>query len=92
MRSAMDFGNFRRSSVGFERVTWHFRQPGPPIDLLATFRYFYGPTMNAFDAARKDGREPELARELETLFESQNRATSGTDIGATFLKVTVIKA
>ena len=79
-------------AIRFERATWHFRQPGPPIDLLATFRHFYGPTMNAFEAARKDGREPELARELEALFESQNRAPSGTEIGATFLKVTVTKA
>ena len=79
-------------AIRFERATWHFRQPGPPIDLLATFRHFYGPTMNAFEAARKDGREPELARELEALFEGQNRASSGTEIGATFLKVTVTKA
>ena len=92
VRQRFEAAGIAPGGIGFERVTWHFRQPGPPIDLLATFRYFYGPTMNAFDAARKDGREPELARELETLFESQNRATSGTDIGATFLKVTVIKA
>ena len=92
VRQRFEAAGIAPGGIGFERVTWHFRQPGPPIDLLATLRYFYGPTMNAFDAARKDGREPELARELETLFESQNRATSGTDIGATFLKVTVIKA
>ena len=75
----------------FERATWYFRTPGPPSDLLSTFRHFYGPTMNAFEAARKDGREPELARELDALFEAQNRAASGTEIPATFLKVTIAK-
>ncbi len=77
--------------VHFERATWYFRTPGPPSDLLSTFRHFYGPTMNAFEAARKDGREPELARELDALFEAQNRAASGTEIPATFLKVTIAK-
>ncbi len=77
--------------VHFERATWYFRTPGPPSDLLSTFRHFYGPTMNAFEAASKDGREPELARELDALFEAQNRAASGTEIPATFLKVTIAK-
>jgi SAM-dependent methyltransferase len=91
VRQRFEAAGIAPSDVQFERATWHFRQPGPPTDLLATFRHFYGPTMNAFEAARKDGREPELARELEALFEDQNRASSGTEIGATFLKVTVTK-
>ena len=36
--------------------------------LLAGFRTYYGPTMNAFEAAAANGREAELQAELEDLF------------------------
>jgi SAM-dependent methyltransferase len=77
--------------IRFERATYRFRQPGPPSELLATFRSFYGPTMNAFDAADRGGRAGDLAQELGSLFASQNRGGADTDIPATFLKVTVTK-
>jgi SAM-dependent methyltransferase len=77
-------------NIAFERSTWVFRHPGPPAEFLAMFRDYYGPTMNAFDAAAKDGREAELQAELTGLFEAQNRAgPDRTDIPATYLKVTV---
>ncbi|HET9640521.1 MAG TPA: class I SAM-dependent methyltransferase [Allosphingosinicella sp.] len=77
-------------SVRCERATWRFRHSGPPAEFLAMFRHYYGPTMNAFDAAAKDGREAQLEAELEELFEAQNRAgPERTDIPATYLKVTV---
>lgn len=79
-------------NISFERVTWRFRQPGPPSQLLSTFRSFYGPTMNAFEAAEKNGVAKELGEELEQLFNSQNRGGPDTDIPATYLKVTAIKA
>ncbi|HYG48791.1 MAG TPA: class I SAM-dependent methyltransferase [Allosphingosinicella sp.] len=80
-------------NVAFERATWVFRHSGPPVEFLAIFRDFYGPTMNAFDAAAKDGREARLQSELEQLFEAQNQAGAGsTEIPATYLKVTVTKA
>jgi SAM-dependent methyltransferase len=79
------------ANIGFERETWRFRQPGPPSALLATFRDYYGPTMNAFDAAEKSCRAGELAKDLGELFESQNQGGADTDIPATFLKVTVTK-
>ena len=54
------------------------------------FRDYYGPTMNAFDAAARDGREAQLQAELGELFEAQNRAgPERTEIAATYLKVTV---
>jgi uncharacterized protein HemY len=56
------------------------------------FRDFYGPTMNAFEAAAKQGKEEQLYAELAALFERQNQSgSSGTEIPATFLKVTVNK-
>ena len=68
-----------------------FRAPKPPSEFLADFRNYYGPTMNAFAAAATAGRAEELQRELESLFERQNRSpTPGTTvIPATFLRVTV---
>jgi hypothetical protein len=53
------------------------------------FRKYYGPTMNAFEAAEKNGRAAELQKELEELFRSQNKSRDGTSIPATFLRVTV---
>ena len=52
---------------------------------------YYGPTMNAFDAAEKNGRADDLQKELEILFNSQNQSPSrdATSIPATFLRVTV---
>lgn len=79
-------------NIAFERLTWRFRQSGPPSQLLATFRAFYGPTMNAFEAAESNGVAGTLGEELEQLFNSHNRGGSGTDIPATYLKVTATKA
>ena len=55
------------------------------------FRTYYGPTMNAFEAAEKNGRDADLLKELEALFESQNKSSnpSTTSIPASFLRVTV---
>jgi SAM-dependent methyltransferase len=75
--------------VSFVRDTFTFRTAGTPQDLLETFRRFYGPTMNAFDAAEKNGRAAELQAELEQLFNAQNQSAQGTTIPATFLRVEV---
>ena len=79
-------------SIAFERRAWLFRHPGPPAEFLDLFRHYYGPTMNAFEGAAKDGREEALHAELADLFEAQNRAgPDRTEIAATYLKVTVAK-
>jgi SAM-dependent methyltransferase len=75
--------------VSFGRGTWTFNHPGTPAELLAEFKDYYGPTMNAFDAAAADGREADLQAELEALFEEQNTSDEGTSIPATFLRVSV---
>jgi|SRR4051812_23148051 len=77
--------------VSLVRDTYTFNFPRPPSDLVAAFRSFYGPTMNAFDAAEKSGRAADLQQELEGLFNSQNRSPrkDATAIPATFLRVTV---
>ncbi len=77
--------------VSCERDTFVFRAPVPPSEFLATFRTYYGPTMNAFEAAGTNGRADELQRELEKLFNAQNQSgdENSTSIPATFLRVTV---
>jgi len=45
--------------------------------------------MNAFEAAEKKGKAAELQKELEELFNSQNKSQDGTSIPATFLRVTI---
>jgi len=78
-------------NISFERDTFTFNFPGRPSELLAEFRSYYGPTMNAFEAAASDGRETELQSELEALFDAQNSSPDEdrTSIPATFLRVTV---
>ena len=48
--------------VSFDRDTFTFRFNGPPGGLVNEFRDYYGPTMNAFDAAGKNGRAADLQR------------------------------
>ena len=71
------------------RDTFIFRFAGSPAQLVDEFRRYYGPTMNAFDAAEKNGRAASLQAELEELFTAQNTSTNGTTIPATFLRVEV---
>jgi len=80
-----------RERIAFARDTYMFEFPGRPAGFVDVFRRYYGPTMNAFEAAEKNGRAADLLRELEALFESQNRhaGRDATSIPATFLRVTV---
>ena len=75
----------------FVRDTFVFGFAGPPAELVDAFRHLYGPTMNAFEAAEKNGRAEALRAELDALFTSQNRSPEGggTRVPATFLRVTV---
>ncbi len=79
-------------NVTFARDTFTFESPGTPAMMVATFRDFYGPTMNAFEAAKKNARADDLQRELELLFNSQNQSVNQdtTLIPATYLRVTVL--
>jgi SAM-dependent methyltransferase len=77
--------------ISFARETYTFEYPAAPTELLAVFREYYGPTMNAFAAAEADGRTEDLQKELADLFTTQNTSPSAdiTSIPATFLQVTV---
>ena len=77
--------------VSLVRDTYTFDYSGPPSQLLAEFREYYGPTMNAYAAASASGREADLQAELDALFNEQNASTQpgATSIAATLLRVTV---
>ena len=80
-----------KEKISFARDSFTFNYPGTPVEYLALFRQFYGPTMNAFEAAEKSGRADALQKELEALFNAQNNSPrkAATSISATFLRVTV---
>lgn len=77
--------------ISFVRDTFSFHYPGHPAAFVDEFRRYYGPTMNAFEAAEKNGRAGDLQLELEELFASQNQSLrpGATSIPATYLRVTV---
>ena len=80
-----------KEKISFVRDTFTFNFDGAPSAFVDAFRKYYGPTMNAFAAAEKNGRADELQKELEDLFASQNQSPQkgATSIPATFLRVTV---
>jgi ubiquinone/menaquinone biosynthesis C-methylase UbiE len=80
-----------KEKISMVKDTFHFVSPdNSPTDFIELFRRFYGPTMNAFEAAEKNGKVEELRTQLVELANSQNTSThGGTSIPATFLRVTV---
>lgn len=80
-------------NISFVRDTFTFNAPYGPKELVSRFKDYYGPTMNAFEAAEKNGKAADLQQELEDLFVSQNQSgdNNSTSIPATFLRVTVVK-
>jgi len=80
-----------KDKIAFHRDTYTFNTPHTPSAFVADFRTYYGPTMNAFAAAEQNGKAADLQKELEALFEQQNKshAKGTTSIPATFLMVTV---
>ncbi len=80
-----------KENITFSRDTFMFTASYPPSELVNMFKTYYGPTMNAFEAAEKNGKALELQQELDVLFASQNKSTdkNTTSIPAAFLRVTV---
>lgn len=87
------FGNagIPKENISFKRETFTFRTNSSPAEFVDLFRTYYGPTMNAFEAAEKNGKANDLREELVALFTTQNQSGSKdkTSIPATFLLVTV---
>jgi len=89
------FGNagVPRENISFIKDTFIFNADYSPSEFVSTFKNYYGPTMNAFEAAEKNGKALDLQRELEDLFNSQNKSNNKntTSVPATFLRVTVMR-
>jgi SAM-dependent methyltransferase len=77
--------------VSFVRSLFSFDYPGEPAEYAEVMRTYYGPTMNAVDAADKSGRLADLKREIDELYIAHNRSTTAatTSIPAAYLRVTV---
>jgi ubiquinone/menaquinone biosynthesis C-methylase UbiE len=82
-----------KENISFTKDTFTFNAPYTPAEFVGMFKDYYGPTMNAFEAAEKNGKGLDLQHELEGLFISQNKSATGntTSIPATFLRVTVMR-
>jgi ubiquinone/menaquinone biosynthesis C-methylase UbiE len=80
-----------RERISMVRDTYHFiSHDKGPAEFAELFRRFYGPTMNAYEAAEQTGRVKELHGQLSELTQAQNQSKNGgTSIPATFLRVTV---
>ncbi|HJW16867.1 MAG TPA: methyltransferase domain-containing protein [Flavisolibacter sp.] len=80
-----------KENISFARETFTFTANYSPSEFLSNFRKYYGPTMNAFEAAEKNGKAEALQQELETLFIKENKSGNQNtlSIPATFLRVTV---
>ncbi len=80
-----------KEDISFLKDSFTFEIACPPAAFLELFRKYYGPTMNAFEAAEKNGKAADLQRELEELFTRQNSSGNNntTRIVANFLRVTV---
>jgi ubiquinone/menaquinone biosynthesis C-methylase UbiE len=82
-----------KENISFLKDTFTFNAPYSPKEFVSNFKNYYGPTMNAFEAAEKNGKAGDLQRELEDLFTSQNKSSNNntTIIPASFLRVTAVK-
>ncbi|HEY4839826.1 MAG TPA: methyltransferase domain-containing protein [Candidatus Acidoferrales bacterium] len=61
-----------------------------PARFIELLERYYGPTMNAYDAAQKNGKVDELHGQLLELAKAQNKSSDGsTSMPATFMRVTV---
>lgn len=82
-----------KENISFVRDTFTFKAPYSPAEFVNTFKTFYGPTMNAFEAAEKNGKAEALEQELKNLFARENKSADPhtTEIPATYLRITVNK-
>jgi len=80
-----------KENVSMVKDTYYFASPDKsPTQFIELFETFYGPTMNAVEAAQKNGKAGELHNQLVELANSQNKSKdAGILIPATFMRVTV---
>ncbi|HZE84157.1 MAG TPA: class I SAM-dependent methyltransferase [Puia sp.] len=81
----------KKEDISISKDSFTFNAACTPSEFVGIFKNYYGPTMNAFEAAEKNGKAADLQSELEALFNRENKSATGgtTSIPANFLKVTV---
>jgi ubiquinone/menaquinone biosynthesis C-methylase UbiE len=81
----------KKGNISFLKDVFTFEIACPSAQYVDMFRKYYGPTMNAFEAAEKNGKATDLQRELEALFARENKSAdkNKTCISANFLRVIV---
>src|SRR5438477_559365 len=93
-RNLVEAGNRRAREQGLNNLKFqegdasNLQQlPDKAFDLVVSiFGAMFAP--KPFEVAEKKGRAGELQKELEELFDSQNKSQAATSIPATFLRVT----
>ena len=80
-----------KENISFAKENFTFTADYSPSVFVSNFRNYYGPTMNAFEAAEKNGKAEALQQELETLFNTHNKSGNENtlSISVNFLLVTV---
>jgi ubiquinone/menaquinone biosynthesis C-methylase UbiE len=79
-----------KENISVAADTYYFARPdATPAQFIELFEAYYGPTMNAVEAARKSSQAGELHDRLVALANGQNKSETGTFIPATFARVTV---
>jgi len=80
-----------KENISMVHDTYYFASPEKsPAQFIDLFEKFYGPTMNAVEAAQKNGKAEELHKQLLDLANAQNKSkNAGTFIPATFMRITV---
>jgi SAM-dependent methyltransferase len=85
---------FGQAGVPAERIsmvrdTFYFASPDKnPDEYIEVWETFYGPTMNAVEAARKNGRADDLHNQLVEMTRALNKSKEGILVPATFMRVT----
>jgi ubiquinone/menaquinone biosynthesis C-methylase UbiE len=80
-----------KENISVVQDKYYFASPEKsPAQFIDLFEKFYGPTMNAVEAAQKNGKAEELHGQLVELANAQNKSkNAGTFIPATFMRITV---
>jgi ubiquinone/menaquinone biosynthesis C-methylase UbiE len=79
-----------KENISMVKDTYYFaHSEKSPTQFIELFETFYGPTINAVEAARENGKVEELHDQLIELANAQNKSKAGTFIPATFMRVTV---
>ena len=72
-----------KENISMVTDTYYFaHSEKSPREFIELFEKFYGPTMSAVDAARKNGKEEELHDQLVELAKVHNKSNAGTFIPA----------